>query len=463
MKSIVTFILLFWVLLVLNTLAQAANTYWVRPSGTMSGCTASVSAPGANSGYKATIAAGISCLSSGDMLNIRTGTYKESILDTQFAGKSGGSYSTATIIRAYQTEIVTLQGSITFSAAPGVTTRYVIFQGDAAAKNFVIDGGSIQVGQAGNTGFADHIKFDGLEIKNPSGGPGQAAVIQTGEAANSDNWFTNIHIHNAVATLCNSGGPAPHGFYIQSPNNLIENTEIDHLAGYGVQNYDQASGSASRNVYRSLYIHDTGFNQPGACIQSTFALGLITGVGNVAYNNILANNSNGVDLKSGSPDNAFYSNTLYSNGPGNQSGDPYPAINAPNQGTGLIIRNNILWANSINAVNTSGGSAVADHNSTINPNFVNAAGGDFHLQATSAVAIDQGTALCAPPCAYSVDYAGTARPQGASNLWDIGAYEFVSATLPTVVINQPAGCVGNSTACTVNGTPLTLTGTSSLP
>jgi hypothetical protein len=54
-----------------------------------------------------------------------------------------------------------------------------------------------------------------------------------------------------------------------------------------------------------------------------------------------------------------------------------------------------------------------------NPQFVNPATADFHLQATSPT-IDQGSALAAP----TSDFDGLPRPQQA--LYDIGAYEYAS-------------------------------------
>ena len=59
--------------------------------------------------------------------------------------------------------------------------------------------------------------------------------------------------------------------------------------------------------------------------------------------------------------------------------------------------------------------------------FVNAAGNDFHLSATSP-AVDAGTSQFAP----AVDLEGTARPSG--NGYDIGADELGAGTPP---VNQP--------------------------
>src|SRR5262249_36329305 len=68
---------------------------------------------------KLTIAAGIACLAAGDTLNIKAGTYNENITDTKkFAALSGTSYSNATTIQAYGSDIVTLNGNLGFGS-PG--------------------------------------------------------------------------------------------------------------------------------------------------------------------------------------------------------------------------------------------------------------------------------------------------------------------------------------------------------
>jgi len=368
----------------------------------------------------------------GDTLNIHAGTYAESILDTQFAGKSGSgsgnNYTSPTTIRAYGTEIVTLTGGIGFNAPAGVATSYVIFQGDSVAKNFVLDGKGIQVGQQGNTGFNHHIKFDGLEIKNTPDA-NTSGLVQLGESANSDIWFTNIHAHHAVS-YCGGGGPGPHGFYVQSPNNIIENTEINNVAGYGIHNYDQNSGSAHNNTYRNLYIHDTGKNQ-GACVQTTFGITLEVGSGNTAYNNIIANNMNGLEVNS--DNNTVYNNTVYGNGVG-YGGAPccYPGIRIRPR-TGNFVRNNIVYGNADNSIDDQGLGGATSNNLLTNPLFTNAAGNDFTLQAGSP-AINQGTAsitigVTIPACSGGVT---TNCYNGAAP--DIGALE---TGVPTVAGGPP--------------------------
>ncbi|VVB97666.1 Uncharacterised protein [uncultured archaeon] len=92
----------------------------------------------------------------------------------------------------------------------------------------------------------------------------------------------------------------------------------------------------------------------------------------------------------------------------------------------VIIRNNIF---SNTGMSVLSGTVTIDHNIMFNtpcvgtnyiaqyPEFVNPAGGDFHLQSTSP-AIDRGSPIGAP----GMDFDWNLRPQGFG--YDIGAFEF---------------------------------------
>jgi hypothetical protein len=82
----------------------------------------------------------------------------------------------------------------------------------------------------------------------------------------------------------------------------------------------------------------------------------------------------------------------------------------------VIFRNNIGYGTGSNSL----GATIQDHNSwnlgITNPQFVNAAEGNFHLQSNST-AINAGSSVLAP----KIDYDGISRPQ--SGAYDIGAFE----------------------------------------
>src|ERR1043165_3460341 len=91
-----------FLLLFLAAYAHAA-TYWVSKSGSNgNGCNNSSTA--LTTTAKLTVAAGLSCLSSGDTLNIRTGTYTEDINSSNFSTSksgtgSGNNYTNPTTIQ----------------------------------------------------------------------------------------------------------------------------------------------------------------------------------------------------------------------------------------------------------------------------------------------------------------------------------------------------------------------------
>ena len=99
-------------------------------------------------------------------------------------------------------------------------------------------------------------------------------------------------------------------------------------------------------------------------------------------------------------------NTVYNNG-------TY-GIFVGDGATTTTVKNNIVRSNNndLGLTNTT-----SSNNFTTDPLFVNAAGKDFRLQASSP-AIDKGTAISG----LSIDFDGKPRPKGAA--FDIGAYEY---------------------------------------
>lgn len=90
--------------------------------------------------------------------------------------------------------------------------------------------------------------------------------------------------------------------------------------------------------------------------------------------------------------------------------------------TNIMLRNNISYNNGGDGGNLmTNANTTLDHNLIgIDPNFVNSASGDFHLQENSP-AIDSGSASSFVPVN---DYQGNSRPLGKG--YDIGALEYVT-------------------------------------
>jgi parallel beta-helix repeat protein len=87
--------------------------------------------------------------------------------------------------------------------------------------------------------------------------------------------------------------------------------------------------------------------------------------------------------------------------------------------SGNTVRNNIAYQNSSTNIQNDSTNTLS-HNLTNEPLFVNAAAGDFHLQARSP-AIDTGMAVSE----VTTDFDKAPRPQGAGV--DIGACEYTSS------------------------------------
>jgi hypothetical protein len=88
--------------------------------------------------------------------------------------------------------------------------------------------------------------------------------------------------------------------------------------------------------------------------------------------------------------------------------------------------NSIIYGNGVGQILDYGSGTTLSHNLTTDPKFVNAAGGDFRLRPDSP-AINKGVSLSE----VTYDYAGVPRPQGSG--YDIGAYEYNSASSPKLL------------------------------
>ncbi len=445
-----------------------AATYWVSPTGNNASC-ATIAASGPTTTVaKTTIAAGITCMSSGDTLNIRTGTYSEFIDSAQdhiTTAQSGTSYAdgSATTIQAYQNEVVTLNnanGCLRVGTPASGAFQYFIFKG------FVCDGvnsdtsnypPAITIGGGNNGGRARFIKLDGIEVKNWK----LTAIFLGGSETDDGNdlWATNMYVHDngTIAGIILPGDPTPsygHCFYVEGgPRTTIENTRCINQAGFGIHQY---AGPATQtgNIYRNNWIENTG----QADGRSAAGIVVLSGSGAQVYNNVLVNNQGGIGVTVDG--NAVYSNTLYGTGVGHgEPGCCYPAINAQ-PATNTSFRNNLIIGSAIgfNSILIGGSGTTENNNLTTglaSDIFTDASNKIFTLKSGSA-AIDQGSVLGFP---YNADYAGTTRPQGTA--YDIGAYEFTSGVScpggPRVLVasygfdNAATDSSGNGLTASLNG------------
>jgi hypothetical protein len=448
----------------LNTVGSqsvtAADTVTSSITGTLSGITVSGASyyvsttgsdsnPGTISAPFRTINHGVSILHPGYILYVRAGTYAESLINVI---PSGTSWSIPVTVAAYPGESVALQ--------PASGAQYVIeILGSSSyidVNGLNLDGTNISASAfyiTKNTSgvFPDHIKFENAEVKNA---PAQGVFVSgTTTASSTYDQFLHLTVHN------NGSGNGSHGMYISGSHILIAHCESYSNGGEGIQIY-MASGInpsvASYNTVSYCKLHDNGTFGASANI----GLGIYTGDGNVAFNDLIWNNAIGISVERGATNTLIYNNTIYHN-----TGDGGMRIGYSSPASsGTIIKNDLFNSNSktifdfeagltedYNLLDTSvvlgrGGSlssgSGAHDVSSSNPMFVNASGHDFHLQAGSP-AIDKGVTLTLVPD----DFDGVLRPQGTA--YDIGAYEYRSGSSPLVLSGASSPLL--SATGTVNG------------
>ncbi|HEV8725280.1 MAG TPA: LamG-like jellyroll fold domain-containing protein [Candidatus Binatia bacterium] len=347
--------------------------------------------PGTLSQPFRTIAQGISALQPNDKLYIRNGTYAETINSNNQTIPTGTSWSDAPLISAYPGETVTLRpnsaGEVVNLAHSYI--QYVIFNGmtlDAINAGFGVSG----------WGGAHHVRFQNGVIKSASK---SGVLLAHGNGLSSDYFeFINMKIHDNGLSLYD------HGVYIATSHNLVDRSEIYNNVGYGIHVYNGAPGEqASDNTLRGNTIHNNALVDV-----SSAGIILSSGDGNLAYNNIIQNNSYGISVNYRATNSKIYNNVVYAN--------TYYGIDVGGGSTSALVKNNIVYQNGW-TISDAGSGTVTSNNLTTDPQFVNPSASDFHLQSTSP-AIDAGATLTE----VATDLSGVARPQRQA--YDIGAYEF---------------------------------------
>jgi hypothetical protein len=416
-----------------------ATTYYVATNGS-DGRTCSqsqsISAP------KRTLNSAVTCLRAGDTLYVRSGTYDESLVATV---PSGTSWSNPVVVAAYPGESVTMRPSAaayvlefagSSSAGSSGSQQYIEFDGiNLDGTNVSYDVVKIEAGPGYN---AHHIRIKNATLTAAAlypGHPDSQVVLITGLAANAIGFNEFQHL-----TLT-GGGPVQLGdefsamFYIQTPDNLIEDCIIENGVGAGVEIYNGNSpGSApDRTIVRNTIIRNFTTST------NTRAYGIIAarGTGHQLYNNLIYNIANTAGRSGGiyvynSANTDVYNNTVYANA--------LYGILVETYSSGTAVRNNISYGNGVGDYLNYGSGTSESNNLLTNPRFVNAGGGDFRLQSSSP-AIDAGAYLSL----VTSDQLGVSRPQG--NGYDIGAFEHDSGggTTPPPSQPPPTGGSGAST------------------
>jgi hypothetical protein len=364
---------------------------------------------------KLTIKAGISCLSSGDTLLIKRGTYVESFNNVI---PGGTSWTNATTVAADTGETVIIKG-------PVGAARVFYFRGNIASyiilDGLILDGTDIvwdivKIDQFTDGDAAHHIRIINSELRN---GPSKA-VLATNTTNNIQIQQSNIH-DNGQADY-DQDGFYSYNFYIQGEDNLIENCDISGAGAHGVHIYNGYTFQSNNNIVRNNIIHDNGLLNSGGKTGGGILIG--SGTNNQIYNNLIYNNAHkGIRTNSGV---IMWNNNIY--------GHSQMAVELAYV-SGSEIRNNIFWQNGTDGMVSHGVTFMESNNLTIGPRFLDPSNFDFRLQSDSP-AIDAGFDLSDK---FSKDFIGTKRGFGGG--WDIGAYEFVGTTVDNVPPLSPTDVV----------------------
>lgn len=448
MKLIRSLLIAFTLAAVLSVaVSTAPTTYYVSLLGNdANSCATATSATQTN--QKKTIAAGVACAVAGDTVLIHGGTYtgNGNQIDSQlYTVASGTSYSVPITIGGYTAETVILQPPYNVSGIRLTTStpHYLIIQ-------------DIQIDMVNTLAFAEgvfmyqahHIRMQRIDVSHGYG----FGIHIADSTPYIELLHSRVHDVGRPSGIQTDG----HGLYWSGSNAIIQYNELDHNQGWGVHLYCNnlcpSHADPSNGLIDSNDIHHNGLNGTG------FGVVVSYGSDNQVSNNRIYQNKGGIQVYTDSTRTKVYNNTVTAN-------TPYEGITSQYYLVAPTISQNIVYANGSDIITDSGtgypgaGTPILANNVTTNPSFTNAAINDFTI--SSGPALDIATCITG----ITVDYIGTARPQGAGSKCEAGAYELSVAPLSPIIstLSLPGGQSGaiySQTVCASGGTPPYLWSTS---
>jgi parallel beta-helix repeat protein len=272
--------------------AADATIYYVATNGNDSN-------PGTDSQPLRTIARGVRMLSAGDTLYVKGGTYSESIRHWQVPVPNGTSWSNPITIAANPGDTVVIKPwtDNAFVWIGDGQSKYLIIRG------FIIDGGNTALHGFKFEGGTKYVRVRDCEVKNAK----NSGILVTGGSSssphNTHHEFINLKVHH------NGSSGHDHGFYIETSNNVVANSQFYNNKGNGGKFYHgNATGVANNNIARN----NRFYNNSTAGIWSCGLL-LSSGNGNQAFNNVAYGNFAGFCVKERVTNARLYNNIAYEN------------------------------------------------------------------------------------------------------------------------------------------------------
>lgn len=413
----------FLISILVQAVAAHAATYYVATTGSDAHTCDQAKAQNAP---RLTIPAGVKCLSGGDTLIIKAGTY----ISQGILNPPAGTANAYTVIMGDPTEARPI-------LKPSSTSTQRGFYCDQGSSCSFIEMRYLEVADAyggvklvGNTffGHPHHVRIID-NIIHDTFDTGFFCTTSNTEYEGGDHLIQGNVFYN-IGKQRPDYGPGTNVIYNPGNRTIIErNTFHNIINGIGIWHKDKYLQNV---IVRSNVFYDVA----RLSIDSWQVAGgsavhvSVPGGGHQIYNNVVYRSGEAASFTAFRINPQFnaeklasvhiYNNTIY-----NLLNPAASAISirtsAQNVGGPHYIRNNIAYlaGNGIQNI----GSHVATNNLTTNPSFTNPVNGDFRLLSGSS-AIDKGMALAIVP----IDFAGVPRPQGG--IYDIGAHEAGDGSTP---------------------------------
>lgn len=406
--------------LLLPSVANSAQV-WVAVSGgsTTTNCATASGASDPGS-YIRTIAAGVACLSSGDTLFIKNGTYDENLTAVPPSGPAGGW---TTILGESQAGVIIKPNTgrvWQMSVSAGQTRTRIKFENLTLNGNLANQ--RLFTTFNGRFGFLWFKSINFINAGTVLTGDPAIAITCGGDGTGSDlgDWIIEDSLIHTART----------GIYYQCPRGILRNNEWHTLIRNGILIQSNNLQQPGQNLVTGNLIYNTG---DPSDVSGT--AGIACNQPGIYASNIIRDNTGwGIrctQFAGGTNHAKLFNNTVEGNGGG--------GIRI-NSGSQIEVRGNIVFGNSGTAISDAGTSTVLENNTTTDPSFVNAAAHNFNVPSGQA---SNGTDLTAQGIPHNLT-AG----RGALDPMERASMSTGDANTVRVVLHNSFGGLRNATTPT---------------